>query len=171
MGLVSPTNGTIEINNYSLGEIDIRSWQNKVGYVPQNIYLTNDSIRNNIAYGIPNDDIDDKKLKQAAEKAELLEFIEGSESGINTIIGEGGKRISGGQKQRIGIARALYHNPNILILDESTNSLDENTEKKILNTVQKLKGKLTTIIISHNKNVLKNCEQIFEIQNGTLIKE
>jgi len=171
MGLVSPTNGTIEINNHSLGEIDIRSWQNKVGYVPQNIYLTNDSIRNNIAYGIPNDDIDDKKLKQAAEKAELLEFIEGSESGINTIIGEGGKRISGGQQQRIGIARALYHNPNILILDESTNSLDENTEKKILNTVQKLKGKLTTIIISHNKNVLKDCEKIFEIKNGTLIKE
>ena len=105
-----------------------------------------------------------------SKKAELQEFVSGSKEGLNLIIGEGGKNISGGQKQRIGIARALYHNPKVLILDESTSSLDSNTENNILNTVIKLKKEITTIIISHNENVLKDTDYIFKIQMGQLFK-
>ena len=166
MGLVEPTSGLIEIDNIPLSNLEIRTWQDKVGYVPQNIYLTNDSIKNNIAYGLRNEDIDNSKLQKAIDKAELQDFIEESDDGINTIIGEGGKRISGGQKQRIGIARALYHNPKILILDESTSSLDKNTEKKILNTIRKFKGQITVIIISHDKSILEGSDHIYEIQSG-----
>lgn len=166
MGLVEPTSGLIEIDNIPLSNLEIRTWQDKVGYVPQNIYLTNDSIKNNIAYGLRNEDIDNSKLQKAIDKAELQDFIEESVDGINTIIGEGGKRISGGQKQRIGIARALYHNPKILILDESTSSLDKNTEEKILNTIHKFKGQITVIIISHDKSILEGSDHIYEIQNG-----
>jgi ABC-type bacteriocin/lantibiotic exporter with double-glycine peptidase domain len=166
MGLVEPTSGLVEIDNTPLSKLEIRTWQDKVGYVPQNIYLTNDSIKNNIAYGLRNEDIDNSKLQKAIDKAELQDFIEESDDGINTIIGEGGKRISGGQKQRIGIARALYHNPKILILDESTSSLDKNTEKKIFNTIHKFKGQITVIIISHDKSILEGSDHIYEIQNG-----
>ena len=166
MGLVEPTSGLIEIDDIPLSNLEIRTWQDKVGYVPQNIYLTNDSIKNNIAYGLRNEDIDNSKLQKAIDKAELQDFIEESDDGINTIIGEGGKRISGGQKQRIGIARALYHNPKILILDESTSSLDKITEKKILNTIRKFKGQITVIIISHDKSILEGSDHIYEIQSG-----
>ena len=141
-----------------------------MGYVPQNIYIANDTIKNNIAFGIENSDIDHQKIQNAIKKAELQEFVSGSKEGLNLIIGEGGKNISGGQKQRIGIARALYHNPKVLILDESTSSLDSNTENNILNTVIKLKKEITTIIISHNENVLKDTDYIFKIQNGTIIQ-
>ena len=116
-------------------------------------------------------DVDDKKLKQAAEKAELLEFIEGSESGINTIIGEGGKRISGGQKQRIGIARALYRDPEVLILDEATSSLDQSTEKKIMESVRLLKKQKTLIIITHRLSTVKDCDKIFFIDKGKITKQ
>ena len=170
MGLINPTGGKIEIDGHSLNNFNLRSWQDKVGYVPQNIYIANDTIKNNIAFGIENSDIDHQKIQNAIKKAELQEFVSGSKEGLNLIIGEGGKNISGGQKQRIGIARALYHNPKVLILDESTSSLDSNTENNILNTVIKLKKEITTIIISHNENVLKDTDYIFKIQNGTIIQ-
>ena len=170
MGLIQPTKGSIEIDGQPLDNFNVRTWQDKVGYVPQNINITNDTIKNNVAFGIKDSDIDEYKVKKAIEKAELQDFILESPDGLNTIVGEGGKSISGGQKQRIGIARALYHNPKILILDESTSSLDNKTENNILDTIKKLKKKITTIIISHNKNTLKDTDYIFQIQNGSIIK-
>ena len=170
MGLIQPTKGSIEIDGQPLDNFNVRTWQDKVGYVPQNINITNDTIKNNVAFGIKGSDIDEYKVKKAIEKAELQDFILESPDGLNTIVGEGGKSISGGQKQRIGIARALYHNPKILILDESTSSLDNKTENNILDTIKKLKKKITTIIISHNKNTLKDTDYIFQIQNGSIIK-
>ena len=167
IGLYNPTNGCIKIDNINLLTCK-KSWQNKIGYVPQNIYLFDDTILNNIAFGIPTEEINLEKLRTALIEAELFDFVESLPDGLNTKLGERGSRLSGGQKQRIGIARALYNNPSIIIFDEATNSLDKLTEKKIIESIDKLKGIRTIISITHNTSTISKCDKIYEINSGIL---
>ncbi len=169
-GLIKPTSGEILADNLSIFK-NLKSWQSKIGYVPQNVSLSDLSIRENIAFGEDVGSINEKRVKEAISLTQLNNFISYLREGIDTKIGEFGSQISGGQKQRIGIARALYKIPQILILDESTNSLDEKTEKEILNDILKLKkNNITLINISHNNNSLSICDNIFEIKNKQIFK-
>lgn len=170
IGLYNPTEGNIFIDNINLLNCK-KSWQNIIGYVPQSIYLLDDTIANNIAFGIPNDEINYENLKNALIDAELFDFVESLPDGINTKLGEKGSRLSGGQRQRVGIARALYNNPSIIIFDEATNSLDKLTEKKIIESIDKLKGYRTIVTITHNTSTVVNCNKIFEINSGILQKK
>ncbi|MCG5644676.1 ABC transporter ATP-binding protein/permease [Flavobacteriaceae bacterium LSUCC0859] len=166
MGLYSPVSGEIKydgINIYS----NLKSWQKNIGYVPQDIFLLDDSIKNNICFGISNSEIDNIKLWKAINDSQLTEFVNNLENGVESKVGERGVQISGGQRQRIGIARALYNNPNILILDEATSALDNETEKEIINSVKNLKDK-TVIMIAHRLTTLVDCDRIFELINGRL---
>ena len=142
-----------------------------IGYIPQSIYLMDDSIRNNIAFGIAESDIVDDKVKYAVEQAQLAEFISELNEGLDTQIGERGIRLSGGQRQRIGIARALYHNPEILVLDEATSALDNETEKAVMDAIELLHGRMTLIIIAHRLSTIKNCDYVYEIGEGKAIRK
>ena len=141
---------------------------NWISYVPQNVYLMDDSIKKNIALGIDDENIDLLKLEKSIQDSGLKEFIVSLNKGIETVVGDSGIRLSGGQIQRIGIARALYNNPKLLILDESTSALDISTENEILESIKKLKGKITLILISHRPNTLKVCDKIYNIEKGIL---
>ena len=139
-----------------------------MGYIPQSIFLFDDDIRKNVAFGINEDDIDDERVWQALEEAQLKEFVESLPEGLNTRIGERGARLSGGQKQRIGIARALYYNPDILVLDEATSALDNETEKAVMESIEKLQGSKTMIIIAHRLTTVQHCDLIYEVKNGNM---
>ena len=168
-GLLAPTKGEILSDSINIHS-NLKSWQSKIGYVPQNVFLGDLSIKENIAFGEDKKSIDENKIKRAIELARLDRFISELKFGADTKIGEFGSQISGGQKQRIGIARALYNIPQILILDESTNALDENTEKEILQDILKLKeNNITLFSISHEEKSLSICDNIFEIKNKKLI--
>ena len=147
-GLLKPTKGSISIDGINIEEI-IKSWQKSIGYVGQEIYLMDNTIKANIAFGTSEDEIKIDKVYQALEAAQLSSFISELKYGINTRVGERGIQLSGGPKQRIGIARALYHNPSVLIFDEATASLDHETEKQVMNSIYKLKEDKTMIIIAH----------------------
>ena len=135
-------------------------------FIPQTIYLMDDTIKNNIAFGIEEKEIDPARLKYAVEQAQLSQLIEELEFGLDTKIGEMGVRLSGGQRQRIGIARALYHNPEILVLDEATSALDNETEKAVMDAIETLHGKMTLIIIAHRLSTIKDCDYVYEIGDG-----
>ena len=167
LGLLTPTTGKIEVENQDIKQ-NLRKWQNQIGYVPQNIFLTDDSIKKNIAFGIPENEIDTASLFNAIKAAQLDEFVKNLPDGINALVGERGVRLSGGQRQRIGIARALYHNPNVLVFDEATSALDSKTESNFMNAVNQLKGHKTLIIIAHRISTLKNCDKILTINKGSL---
>jgi ABC-type bacteriocin/lantibiotic exporter with double-glycine peptidase domain len=166
-GLIPPTSGRITSDNIDIQK-NIRNWQDQIGYIQQNTYLMNDSIKNNIAFGLNNLEINDLHLKNSINISQLDDLVNELPLGIETAIGERGIKLSGGQRQRIGIARAIYKNPKILIFDESTNSLDSETEKKILDNFKKFKDDKTIIIISHNRESLKQCNKIIKIEKGTL---
>jgi ABC-type multidrug transport system fused ATPase/permease subunit len=166
-GLIPPTSGRITSDNIDIQK-NIRNWQDQIGYIQQNTYLMNDSIKNNIAFGLNNLEINDLHLKNSINISQLDDLVNELPLGIETKIGERGIKLSGGQRQRIGIARAIYKNPKILIFDESTNSLDPETEKKILDNFKKFKEDKTIIIISHNRESLKQCNKIIKIEKGTL---
>lgn len=157
LGLLQPTTGEILVDGVDIHD-NIRGWQENIAYVPQNIYLIDDTLRANVALGEEKDDIDDKKVVQSLKMADLGELLEKMPMGLDTNIGEGGLKLSGGQRQRIGIARALYRNPKVLILDEATAALDSVTENSITETVLKLKGKLTIIAIAHRVSTLEKCD-------------
>ena len=170
IGLLKPFEGRVEVD-----ELDINSnlpeWYKKIGYIPQSVYLIDDTIRKNIALGLKEDDIDDNLIKKAVEKASLSDFLNQLSNGLETIVGEKGIRLSGGQQQRIGIARALYRDPEILILDEATSSLDQTTENKIMESIQFLKRTKTLIVVTHRLSTVKNCDKIFFIDKGKIIKQ
>ena len=168
-GLLLPSAGDIVIDKLSIYS-NLNDWQKKIGYVPQSIYLTDDTIRKNIAFGLLEEDIDDDLVNQAINKASLVELIKNLPNGLNTLVGEKGIRLSGGQQQRIGIARALYRDPEILILDEATSSLDFLTEKKIMESVQFLKKKKTLIVVTHRLSTIAKCDKIFFIGGGKILK-
>jgi len=169
IGLLEPKDGFIEINDQKITNDNIFSWKKHIGYVSQNIYLTDDSIKNNIAIGINENDINEDQIHFCLHQAQLDDFINNLPENINSFVGERGVRISGGQKQRIGIARALYHDPNILVLDEATSALDSNTENEIMNVISSLKNK-TIIIIAHRISTLKNCDFIIKLEQGVITK-
>ena len=169
-GLLKPSEGKVEVDKLNINS-NLPEWYKKIGYVPQSVYLMDDTIRKNIAFGLREDDIDDALIKQAVEKASLNKFLDNLTDGLETIVGEKGIRLSGGQQQRIGIARALYRDPEILILDEATSSLDQQTEKKIIESIQLLKRKKTLIIITHRLVTIKDCDKIFFIDKGKITKQ
>jgi ABC-type bacteriocin/lantibiotic exporter with double-glycine peptidase domain len=172
LGLINPNEGTLSVDSDIIKNKSKLSWGKNVGYVPQRINLTDSSIKNNIAFGVGKDDIDYQLVQECAKLSEIHEFIKKLPDGYNTNIGEAGAILSGGQIQRIGIARALYNNPKILILDEATNSLDTITEKKVMESIHnKLGNKITTIIVAHRINILKNCNIIFYLEKGKLIAQ
>ncbi|MDC0627758.1 ABC transporter ATP-binding protein/permease [Candidatus Pelagibacter sp.] len=169
-GLNIPSKGNIIVDKKNINR-NFYSWYQNIGYIPQNIYLSDDTIKNNIAYGIEPSEINEASIEYAIEKSNLKFFIESLDKGIDTAVGELGNKISGGQKQRIGIARALYNRPKLLILDEATNSLDQETENKILEELKILKGKITILFITHRLSTLSFCNKIFRIKNNHLIQE
>ena len=170
LGFHKPNKGTITIDDVDLNNI-ILSFRSKVGYVSQDFYLIDDSILNNIAFGIKKDEINIERVFEVIKLSQLNSLIENSVEGINNIVGERGVQLSGGQKQRIAIARALYSNPDILILDEATSALDSKTENSIIRTVEELKGNITIIIISHKLSILDMCNKVFKIYDSKIVKE
>lgn len=168
LGLFKPQKGKILFDNLDLENIS-NEWKNIVGYVPQSVYLVDDSVRNNIAFGILPKDIDEGAVQNAVDQAQLREFINTLPEGLDTEVGESGIRFSGGQRQRVAIARALYNNPDILILDEATAALDNETEKAVMEAIESLHGKKTLIIIAHRLSTIVNCDEIYEIGNGKAI--
>ncbi len=170
LGLLRPQHGFLEIDDKVLTDENIRSWQRSIGYVPQNIYLADDTISANIAFGLESKKVDQNKVETACKIANLHDFIiEDLPQKYQTHVGERGVRLSGGQRQRIGIARALYHNPEILILDEATSALDVQTEKAVMDAVNNLGKNITIILIAHRLNTVKNCDLIFKLEKGNLI--
>lgn len=169
LGLLIPQSGDIKVDGCSAYDC-LRSWQNLIGYIPQSIFLTDDTIEGNIAFGVPNDRINREKLNQAIELAQLSELIEQLPEGIKTIVGERGTLLSGGQRQRIGIARALYHEREILVLDEATSALDNETESLIGEALRKLSGTKTMIIIAHRLTTVEHCDRIYAMEQGQIVK-
>ena len=170
MGLKTPTKGNVKINNHFIEKIKF-NWYSLIGYVQQDVFMLDDTITNNIAFGISKNNINLKLINRIIEDIDLKTFISSLPEGLNTVIGERGARISGGQKQRIAIARALYRNPKVLILDEATNGLDSKNEKEIMNLLKKLKKKVLIIFISHKANILKNCDKVYLIKNKNIYKQ
>ena len=167
LGLNLPSSGQILIDGKEIGEC-LREWQKGIGYVPQEVFLTDDSLKRNIAFGLKDEDIDIKKIEKAIHLAKLDDFVSALEEGLDTKVGERGVRISGGQKQRIGIARALYENPSVLVLDEATSSLDVITEREVMNSIRELIGSKTIIIVAHRMSTMADTDFLFKIENGTL---
>src|SRR5262249_27959663 len=164
LGLYQPTAGDIFIDGTPLTPALVRSWQATIGYVPQDIFLIDDTIARNLAFGLPDNEIDPARLREASAIAQILDFIEGElPNGFETNVGERGIRLSGGQRQRIGLARALYHRPSLLILDEATSALDVATEAKLLQALRSLAGKLTMVVAAHRLSALANCNQVIDL--------
>ena len=169
LGLLTPSDGHIEVDSQDIQQ-NLRAWQDQIGYVPQSIYLTDDTFRRNIAFGLPNDQSDDAAVKHAIDAAQLEYFVSSLPDGIETIVGERGVRLSGGQRQRIGIARALYHNPDVLVLDEATSALDKDTEDNVMDAIGRLQSK-TIIIIAHRLSTLNICNKIYKLNKGKIVDE
>jgi ABC-type multidrug transport system fused ATPase/permease subunit len=170
LGLLPPDSGRVEVDGVDIAA-QPRSWQRNIGYVPQTIFLTDDSLRRNIAFGIPADRIDEAAVMRAVSAAQLEEFVGSLPEGLATSVGERGVRVSGGQLQRIGIARALYHNPSVLVLDEATSSLDTLTERGVMRAVGALHGQKTIIIVAHRVSTLQDCDRIFKLEEGRLVAQ
>ncbi len=170
LGLLEPQSGSIKVNGVDIFS-NMSAWRQHLGYIPQTIFLLDDSIQANIAFGIAESDIDDVKLKTALESARLDEFVESLPEGQNTVVGERGIRLSGGQRQRIGIARALYFNPEVLVMDEATSALDNKTEAEVMEAIQNLKQGRTLIMIAHRLSTVEDCDRLYYLQGGRLIEQ
>ncbi len=164
LGLLHVQSGTITCDGVNIFD-NYAAWLAKIGYIPQSIYLIDESIRDNIAFGIDADKIDDKRIWEVLEEAQLREFVEQLPEGLDTTIGDRGVRISGGQRQRIGIARALYHNPEILVFDEATSALDTDTEKAVMDAINSFHGRKTMVIIAHRLNTIAKCDVIYKVED------
>ncbi|MGH8001479.1 MAG: ABC transporter ATP-binding protein, partial [Brasilonema sp.] len=169
LGLLIPNNGDIRVDGVSIYD-NLRSWQNLIGYIPQSIFLMDDTVERNIAFGVPDEQIDSQKLQKAIQAAQLEELISQLPDGIKTAVGERGVRLSGGQRQRIGIARAFYHEREILILDEATSALDNETESLISDAIRSLSGTKTLIIIAHRLSTVEHCDRIYVLEDGRIVK-
>lgn len=169
LGLIEPTSGTVRVDGRSIHE-DPRAWQDQIGYVPQDIYLTDDTLRRNVAFGLPDEDIDDDAVRKALRSARLETFVAALPDGLDTLVGERGVRISGGERQRVGIARALYRDPSVLVLDEGTSALDAGTERDVVATVRALQGSKTIIIVSHRLSTIGHCDRVYHLSGGRLLQ-
>ena len=169
LGLFTPQSGDIKVDGISVYN-NLRGWQDRLGYVPQSIFLIDDTVERNIAFGVPDNLIDRKRLKKAIEMAQLTEVVEQLPNGIETVVGERGVLLSGGQRQRIGIARVLYHERDILVFDEATAALDGGTEKLITEATKALAGNKTIIIIAHRLSTIEHCDRIYQLDGGRIVK-
>lgn len=170
LGLLKLQGGRVLADDVDI-QTHYREWLVNVGYIPQMIFLLDADIRKNVAFGVPEEEIDDEKLWYALKEAQLDEFIKTLPDGVNTTVGERGIRLSGGQRQRIGIARALYNDPEVLILDEATSALDNDTEAAIMDSINRLHGRKTLIIIAHRLQTIEKCDMVFRVENGGIVKE
>ncbi len=168
LGLLQPTEGVVYADQINIHK-NLNKWHKQIGYIPQTIYLADDTIRANIAFGVFENDIDDEAVNRALQQAQLDGFINTLPEGINTYVGDRGVRLSGGQRQRIGIARALYHNPEILVLDEATSALDNETETAVMEAIDSLQGMKTMLIIAHRLTTIRNADFIYEVADGHVI--
>lgn len=165
LGLLQPQFGKVFADDLNIHKHQY-VWQREIGYIPQVIYLSDDTIRNNIAFGIEEDKVDEHAVEQALKKAQLYDFVENLPDGLDTVVGDRGVRLSGGQRQRIGIARALYHDPEVLVLDEATSALDNETESAVMEAIDNLQGSKTILIIAHRLTTIRNVDMIFEVSDG-----
>lgn len=170
LGLLEPTSGRVRTDGNDIHQ-NLRGWQDQIGYVPQSIFLTDDTLRRNVAFGLPKDKIDDDAVRSAIRSAQLEEFVASLPDGMETVVGERGVRLSGGQRQRIGIARALYNNPDVLVLDEATSSLDTETEHGVMQAVQALQGDKTVIIVAHRLSTVEYCDRLYRLENAQIVDE
>ena len=169
LGVLEPQSGKIMVDGKDI-QLGVDSWHKKLGYIPQSIYIMDDTLRNNVAFGIPEEDIDDVKVWKALEEAQMKEFVELLENGLDTNIGEGGMRLSGGQQQRIGIARVLYNDPQVIILDEATSALDTETESAVMEAIESFNGNKTMVIIAHRLSTVRNCDIVYKVDNHKVVK-
>jgi len=170
LGLLTPERGCILVDGIDV-QSNLRGWQDLIGYVPQSIFLTDDTLRRNVGFGLSSDKIDDDSVWRAVRAAQLEQFVNDLPYGLETVVGERGVRLSGGQRQRIGIARALYHDPQVLVLDEATSSLDTDTEHEVMRAVTALKGDKTLIIVAHRLSTVENCDRLYRLKKGMLVEE
>ena len=168
MGLFNASRGQVLVDGKNI-QNNINGWQRNIGYVAQNIYLTDDTLRRNIAFGVPESEIEEDRIQHAIDSSQLRDLINELPEGDKTLIGEQGIRLSGGQRQRIGIARALYHDPSVLIFDEATSALDQKTESEVMETIDQLHGKKTIIMVSHRINTLSKCDHLLRVERGRII--
>ena len=170
LGLLEPQNGSVLINGQDISQVK-SAWQRSIGYIPQTIFLMDDSLRRNIAIGIADNEIDEVAVREALKSAQLEDFVALLPEGLDTVVGERGVRLSGGQRQRIGIARALYHRPSVLVLDEATSSLDTETEHEVMKAVQALQGDKTVIIVAHRLSTVEYCDRLYRLDAGRIVDE
>ena len=169
LGLLTPTTGRVMVDGRDIQE-NLRAWQAQVGYVPQSVYLSDDTLRHNVAFGLASHEIDDAAVQRAITAAQLDGFVATLPAGVDTFVGEHGVRLSGGQRQRIGIARALYHEPSVLVLDEATSALDKHTEHDVMQSVAALKSK-TVIVVSHRLSTVEYCSRLYRLERGEITAE
>jgi ABC-type multidrug transport system fused ATPase/permease subunit len=169
LGLLTPQQGSVQVDGVPITEENLVAWRRQVGYVPQTIYLCDDTIQRNIAFGLADADIDPERVEWAARLAHLHEFVESLPERYETLVGERGIRLSGGQRQRIGIARAAYHNPDVLILDEGTSALDGITEDVVMDAIRELAGRKTILLIAHRVSTLRDCDAIHVMADGEIV--
>ena len=170
LGLLTPTEGRVLVDGVDIQD-RLSAWQRKIGYIPQSIYLTDDSVRRNVAFGVEEDEIDDAAVWAALEAAQLRELVESMDGGLGAIVGERGVRLSGGQRQRIGIARALYHDPEVIVMDEATSALDNRTERNFVEALERLQGERTLLIIAHRLSTVRGCDTLFMLEDGHLVAQ
>ena len=171
VGFLNSFEGDFKVDGKLIDKSNAKNWRKQLGYVSQSIYLIDDTIRANVAFGEEPDEIDDLRIEKAIKKAQLYNFIQGLPEKLDSIVGERGAQLSGGQQQRIGIARALYHDPKLLILDEATSALDEETEKEVMKAVEGLKGEMTILIITHRLSTLSCCDKIYKVDQKKLVEQ
>lgn len=169
LGILKPQKGRVLVDGVNINEI-MQSWHRDIGYIPQTIFIMDDTVRRNVAFGVRNEEIDDAKVWEALKEAQLEDFVKTLEHGLDTEVGEAGMRLSGGQRQRIGIARALYHSPDILVFDEATSALDNETEKEVMAAIDALHGSKTMLMIAHRLTTIENCDHVYRVENKELIK-
>jgi ABC-type bacteriocin/lantibiotic exporter with double-glycine peptidase domain len=169
LGLLEPAEGRVTVDGVDIRD-NLRGWQNMVGYVPQSIYLCDESLRENVAFGVPPEEIDEQALERAIRAARLDDFVATLPEGLSTVVGERGVRLSGGQRQRIGIARALYHDPAVLVLDEATSALDTGTESEVMVAVNALQGAKTLVIIAHRLSTVEQCDVVYRLERGRVVR-
>ncbi len=168
LGLLQPQQGNIKVDGIDISDM-YKQWSKIIGYVPQTVYLTNDTIRRNVAFGISDEQINDQLIWDALKKAQIDDFVRSLPEKLDTVIGDQGIRISGGQRQRISIARALYYNPEIIVFDEATSALDNETESAVMESIDSLHGVKTLIIVAHRLSTIKNCDKVYEIVDGVAV--
>jgi ABC-type multidrug transport system fused ATPase/permease subunit len=170
LGLLSPDEGEVRVDGQDIHQA-LRNWQDQIGYVPQSIFFADDTLRRNVAFGLADAQIDEAAVRRAIRDAQMEDFVHSLPAGLDTMLGERGVRLSGGQRQRIGIARALYHDPAVLMLDEATSALDTGTERGVMEAVLALRGSKTILIVAHRLSTVELCDRLFRLEQGQIVEE